>query len=189
MVSVLFVKSDSNYKDMNVDCYDASRNAYSYKGMEAVIAHPPCRLWSKLRAFSNAPACEMLTALFAIQVVRSNGGVLEHPVGSRLFSHYLPVPGQIDSFGGFTIKVNMSDFGFPARKPTFLYIVGIDKSDLPLIPIKFDAIEFMVGSSKFNRKKVTGMREMPKKMRDVTPLAMCEWLVDLANLIESKKVK
>src|SRR5207344_928057 len=54
------------------------------------------------------------------------GGVLEHPRYSRLWSHCrLPQPGEFtDAWGGHTLEVCQCDWGHPARKRTWLYVVG-----------------------------------------------------------------
>jgi hypothetical protein len=77
-------------------------------------------------------------AWFALEKVRKNGGVLEHPKGSRLWKEAsLPLPGEFpDEHGGFTLLIDQYHFGHVARKWTHLYIVGIEPKDLPEIPIR-----------------------------------------------------
>ena len=53
-VAVLFVRSDSVYKQMaDVDCYDIDRDARTWPGGCPVVAHPPCRAWGLLRQFAK----------------------------------------------------------------------------------------------------------------------------------------
>lgn len=126
----LFVLKDSVYKKLGIDSYDVERNALTFSGNDVVICHPPCRAWGRLRHFAKPLPGEKELAFFAMQKVRTNGGILEHPEGSTLFSsdpalwcRYLPLPGQVDEFGGFTIMVNQNWFGFPLEKKTFfLYL-------------------------------------------------------------------
>jgi hypothetical protein len=47
-VSALFVRKDSIYKELGVDCWDAERNALNWPGGNPLIAHPPCRAWGQL---------------------------------------------------------------------------------------------------------------------------------------------
>ena len=105
--------------------------------------HPPCRLFSKMRGLSTAPASERSLAYFAVTHVQCFGGVVEHPCFSKLWSDMsLPAPGIIpDLHGGFTLSVNLHWFGFPARKHTWLYIVGCKPSDVPAYPLNFDAVD------------------------------------------------
>ena len=53
MVAVLFARADSNYKALGCDVWDAERDARRWPGGDAVVAHPPCRAWGRLRAFAK----------------------------------------------------------------------------------------------------------------------------------------
>jgi len=87
----------------------------------------------------NVREGEKELAIWSIDQVRENGGIIEHPSGSRLFKLHLPDAGMFpDEFGGFTIEVNQFDFGHVASKPTKLYICGIDESLLPNQPKRKD---------------------------------------------------
>jgi hypothetical protein len=182
MLPVLFAESNSVYKSLGCDVYDLTRNAYSFSDNRPVIAHPPCRLWSRLRAFSTAPACEKLTAVFAVHVVRQNGGVLEHPVGSSLWSHMsLPLPGKYDKFGGFTVCINQSWFGHPCKKPTFLYWCGIDIMSLDAYPLNFNAVEYCISSSK---NGPDSLKEVHRSWRNRTPIALASYLINNVKKIK-----
>jgi hypothetical protein len=181
-VSVLFVQKDSIYKSLVADCYDEERNALTFSASNPVIAHPPCRLFSKLRAFSTAPQSEKELAYFAVKTVQKNGGVLEHPKSSTLWKECnLPLPGSYDKFGGFTICINQSWFGARMQKATLLYIVGISHFMLPRYPISFDLPTHTQSSSKKKSKK----KEVTKRERSATPLAFAEWLIKTASLCKS----
>lgn len=164
---------------MNVDCWDIKRNALNFAGKNAVIAHPPCRAWSRMRSFAKPLPGEKELAFFSIDMVRKNGGVLEHPESSKLFPNYLPVPGSKDSYGGFTISIDQFWWGHKARKRTFLYIVDCEIKNLPLIPMRFDALEYCVGNSK--RKSGHHLKEISQKERSATPLYFALWLIELAS--------
>ena len=180
-ISVLYVREDTKYKNYNVDCWDVKRNAFNYTGSNVIIAHPPCRAFSKLKAFSKHPPVEKEFAYRSIDLIRKNGGILEHPRHSSLWKEKeLPKPGLKDAFGGFTICVNQSWFGHKAEKNTFLYICGIELCNLPLIPLSFDAITHVVSSS----KKATGKKELSKNDRERTPVKFIDWLIETALLIE-----
>ena len=179
-VSALFVRKDSIYKSLLDDCYDIERDALTFSGNNAIVAHPPCRSWSRLRHFSKHKPGEELLALFAIDVIRRNGGVLEHPAGSALFNGYLHKNSYIDSYGGYVISVNQHWFGHRAAKKTYLYIVGCPLSVLPALPLNFNAIECTVSSSV--NIKSRSKKEITKKEREQTPPAFAEWLINVASL-------
>jgi len=57
MISVLFARSDSNYKTLpGVDVWDAERDARTWPGGNPVVAHPPGRALGRLRHFRQAEA-------------------------------------------------------------------------------------------------------------------------------------
>lgn len=168
VVAALFVRRSSPYKAMpGVDAYDIDRDARTFGGGLPVIAHPPCRAWGRLRQFSKPRHDERGLAMWAVQVVRSFGGVLEHPAHSSLWSAAeLPLPGQRDSVGGWTYCVDQSWWGHPAPKRTWLYIVGT--GEVPKVP-------FHLGVAA-GRVELLG-----KAAREATPVAFASWLFDLAK--------
>lgn len=103
MITVLFARDDSRYKDFSVyDVYDINRDARTFCKKMPVIAHPPCRAWGMLSHMANPREGEKQLAYLALAQVRLNGGILEHPAGSRLWKEApLPVAG-----GG---KMNLVD--------------------------------------------------------------------------------
>ncbi|HQW84734.1 MAG TPA: hypothetical protein PK987_09745 [Ferruginibacter sp.] len=184
-VPVLFCMSNSIYNEIGCDTFDLVRDAFSYNIDRPVIAHPPCRLWSRMRGLSNAPACEKLTGIWAVKLVQDQGGVLEHPAGSKLWPHMsLPMPGSIDKFGGFTICVNQHWFGHLCQKKTLLYIVGITELELPDIPLNFDAVEYQIGHLARHKspKKV-----LPNSMNSYTPINFALFLIEIQQKIWLKK--
>lgn len=185
MTTVLFTQERSTYLKLNCDCWDIHRNALNYTGTDAVIAHPPCRAWSRMRGLARPLPGEKELALFAIDVVRRNGGVLEHPSSSTLYPQFLPLPGGTDPHGGYSICIDQFWFGHLAQKPTLLYIVGIPERKLPSIPLKLDCITHVVGHSTAAHK--TGKKEISKNKRSWTPPAMAQWLIDTVTLIEQRK--
>jgi hypothetical protein len=103
LITVLFARDDSRYKDFSVyDVYDINRDARTFCKKMPVIAHPPCRAWGMLSHMANPREGEKQLAYLALAQVRLNGGILEHPAGSRLWKEApLPVAG-----GG---KMNLVD--------------------------------------------------------------------------------
>lgn len=192
MIAVLFARSDSVYKSMpGTDVYDIERDARTWKGGCPVIAHPPCRGWGRLRKLANPAPGEKELAFLAVDAVRKHGGVLEHPAFSTLFDIAgLPRPGAIDSFGGWTLPINQFDWGHRAKKPTWLYIVGLPPAELPDMPLALGEPSFICGSSGRRRdgtrlhKGDCGWRpEITKAEREHTPAELAEWLVRLAQKV------
>lgn len=169
MISVLFTREKSAYDILGLDTWPESRNALNFKGTNPVICHPPCRAWGKLKRFSKHGPGEKDLARFAVKVVRANGGVLEHPVGSTLFvDQRLPlVDGLPDEYGGFTVSVDQCDFGHRARKQTLLYCVGVDRDLAYARPPP--------------RSPVHPVEHMGRPERERTPLLFAEYLVALAQ--------
>ena len=92
VIAVLFARDDSRYKDFNVyDVYDIYRDARTFCKKMPVIAHPPCRAWGMLSHMANPREGEKQLAYLALAQVRLNGGILEHPSGSRLWKE-APLP-------------------------------------------------------------------------------------------------
>lgn len=188
MISILFVQEQSIYKFIRgggLDCWDELRDAHNWPGGNAIVAHPPCREWSKLRAFSKAPPGEKQLAITAVGWVQEYGGVLEHPKGSALWPACgLPVGTAVDSYGGYSLCVDQAWWGHEARKATMLYIVGCPQSQLPGMPIRFDAIQKVVSTS---TKKGGSLPEVSKKNRSATPVLFAEWLVTVAEQCQINK--
>ena len=185
-ITVLFVSDKSYYlRDERFDCWTKKRDVTNFCDMSPVIAHPPCRLWGRLRSLSTADKSEKLLAVSSVAHIRVFGGVLEHPAGSKLWSECgLPIPGQgYDIFGGFSISINQSWFGYPAVKNTWLYINGCTVSELPPLPLNFNVITHVVSSS----KKKTGKKELSKMRRDLTYPDLINWLYSVMVTINFNK--
>lgn len=182
-VAVLFARRDSVYKALaGVDAWDEDRDARRWPGGAPVVAHPPCRLWAKLRQFAKAsdPEMERGLAVQAVERVRRWGGVLEHPRESTLWARCgLPTPGRApDQHGGWTAEIRQCDWGHKAEKRTWLYIVGCHPDRLPAIPPRGEpsgVVKPQRGIPRDHRKIIT------KAEREHTPPALAEWLVELAR--------
>jgi hypothetical protein len=125
-------------------------------------------------------------APLAVAAVRRFGGVLEHPAGSTLWDYCgLPVPGELsDAFGGRSFEVCQCDWGHPARKRTWLYVVGA--RSLPLRPGSREPTHWISGGRgrKGKKSKTTpvppGIKVCSAQQRRRTPVAFAEWLISLA---------
>ena len=151
-VAALYVESRGPYPGLVAEWFDVERDARTYSGPGPVVAHPPCERWGKLSHFSRNDTREL--AIIAVDQVRRFGGVLEHPVGSRLWAECrLPPPEDMwpDEFGGRTYLVNQGDYGHRAPKPTLLYAVRLGPCPFRL-PSGFDPGGRVESISKFARK-------------------------------------
>jgi len=185
MIAVLFARQDSRYKQLKgYDVYDIDRDARNYNGSHPVIAHPPCRAWGRLSHMANPRPDEKQLAYFALEQVRKNGGVLEHPKGSKLWKEVpLPMPNEApDKFGGFTILIDQYHFGHVARKWTHLYIVGIKPEEVPPIP-------FREGSPWKTICGITGQpgRRCTQYEREYSPDGLIEFMTTICKKINNAK--
>lgn len=165
-VAALFVRKTSHYKKMaNVDCYDVDRDATTWPGGCPGVFHPPGRAWGQLSHMSNPLPGEKELSIWAMKKVRECGGVLEHPIHSRLWSAAgCASYGVRDSFGGILVPVYQSWWGHKAPKKTGLYFVG------PLPAIRDELPPVMTQSVEL----------MSQACRETTPLALALWLVAAA---------
>jgi len=159
--------------------WDETRDATRWPGGAPVIAHPPCAQWARLRKFARENQETKAHALYALAQVRRWTGVLEHPIGSTLWSAAkLPRPGELDDHGGFTLVVDQFWFGHPAQKRTWLYVCGIAPADVPPIPFKLGYPTHFIKPSRARRGSAptTGRR-----FREGTPPDFAQWLIELAR--------
>jgi hypothetical protein len=175
-VTVLFCRTDTIYKTLGVDYWDADRDALKWEGGNSVIAHPPCRAWGILAHMAKPSPCEMWLAPWSAEQVRIWGGVLEHPSRSRLFNYLPPVSGDTDSFGGYTIEIDQYWFGHVAHKKTKLYICGVDKDDLPPIPYRDGKAKKSITGQVPNTKRCTQYE------REYTPTQLATWLIKVSTM-------
>jgi hypothetical protein len=165
-IAALYVRDGSTYSQiLGVDCWPRSRDARLWPGGAPAIAHPPCRAWGKYKSWAKPDPGERELAPFAVQQVRRNRGVVEHPVGSALWSELaLPLPGDPpDDWGGYSVCINQADFGHRGLKPTLLYCVGVT---LPPVPCA--------------RSAVVPVEKMGRPERERTPILLAVWLAAAA---------
>lgn len=169
MIAALFTCRSSAYQGI-ADCWDEHRDARLYLGRGPVVAHPPCRAWGQLSHVAKPRGDEKALGLWAVQLVRQVGGVVEHPANSRLWrAAEAPRPGAgRDRWGGWTLGIEQSWWGHRARKRTILYVKGCSPRDLPPMPLRMS-------------RPVTTVERMCKAERERTPPDLAEWLCDLAR--------
>lgn len=159
MITVLCIDSRGFYPKLaekyDLDLWDIKRDAYKYKGSNPVICHAPCQQWSKLKAFATPDPYSKNLAFHCWDIVQSNGGIFEHPVGSSFFKIVNPTYKRV-------YRVNQSDFGFFIKKPTLLYFSKIKPLPYPL---------------NFEAKNLRLMESTSKQSRSLMTLGFAEWLI------------
>lgn len=194
----LFCRRDSDYKlRPEWDVYDADRNALTYNDEDPVVCHPPCRFWGQMshmagrsgRLTTEQIQAEKSLATWSINTIRRVGGVLEHPSASRVF-HNLPRIGEVDQWGGYVIEIDQYDFGHVAHKMTKLYIVGVDREDLPPLPPEDTTVHLCEkGKRRSIAGNVLGTTRCTQKQREYTPDGLIDWLESTIDAIRHPTTK
>jgi hypothetical protein len=129
-IAALYVGNPTVYECLGLDLWDITRDARGYCGPHPIIAHPPCGHWGTYHTVCQQPGRDC--GPIAVDQARRWGGVVEQPARSRMFRWCgcPTVPRQRDMFGGLLLYVEQGYFGHPARKPTLLYVVGIERPRL-----------------------------------------------------------
>ena len=186
-VAVLFARKNSIYKNLTgCNVYDKDWDALTFKGRMPIVAHPPCRAWGRLRYFAKPLPGEKEFAIWAVDQVQKNGGILEHPTGSKLWhACNLPKPlcGQ-DQYGGFTLQLDQFWFGHRAKKSTWLYICGVEYKKIPAIPLVFGEATHVISSST-KKNKAKRKPEVKRWERESTPIEFAKWLVKIARMVNN----
>ena len=173
----LYCRDDSSYKKReHWDVYDKYRDAASFNGTQPVVAHPPCRAWSMMQhaSFRSEPnphysRCkEMHLALHAAEIVFTNGGIIEHPLHSRIWNL------GIFNYAGMTLNIDQYDFGHIAHKPTTLYIYPRIK--LPPYPMpNIKKAQYSVFGSVKGTKDAKSYGPGKNYGREYTPEKLIDW--------------
>jgi hypothetical protein len=190
VIAALYIDPLGPYPKMqDVDCWDEGRDARLYNGPYPCLTHPPCGPWGSLRNLGPAKSGADCGPR-AVEQVRAHGGLLEHPRGSTLWTHEsLPRPGELpDAYGGWSIAVEQVSWGHVARKPTWLYLVGIDRH-LVASTLKTGGEPTHVigrpGHAAIARNGITWpcakLKATSSQQNRRTPAAFAEWLVMLVR--------
>jgi len=147
VIAALYVEKNGVYANLDgVDPWNEARDARAYAGPWPVVAHPPCQRWGNFYAGSPLAIKQGKRKILgddngcfaaALASVRQWGGVLEHPAGSRAWTHFglnkPPLSGAwvaADWQGGWTCRVEQGFYGHFARKPTWLLAYHVDLPSL-----------------------------------------------------------
>lgn len=173
LVTILCTSRKTAYRSLPcVEVYDQLRDARTWAGGNPMVGHPPCRAWSAYtRHQAKPPPGEKELGPFCVQLLKTYGGVLEHPAHSRLWDFcHLPKPSWTHRGDLWSMEVCQAWWGYPMLKKTWLLFSGISPRDvhLPLVlhPHGRDRRIFQV---------------MSKNQRAATTPAFAAWLVETAR--------
>ena len=189
-VTALFVEDNGCYFIDNVDCWIKERDARNYKGLNPVVAHPPCQLWGNLAFVNykrwggehNKPFNDGGCFKSALDNVNRCGGVLEHPAKTRAFEYYgLKKPnktGWAKSGDGWVCEVWQSAYGHRANKATWLYYKG----KKPPFDLNWEKLKgtHQIGFQD-QRGKSRNKPTLSKKEANATPIKFRDELLRLAR--------
>lgn len=145
IVAALYVEKDGAYFGLpGVDPWDEVRDARKYSGPHPVVAHPPCQRWGRFWHGSTRKPHQFKLGddggcfAAALASARAYGGVIEHPCDSHAWAAFnLNRPPRAggwiaaDFEGGWTCCVYQGHYGHLAGKPTWLYVYGVEREQLP----------------------------------------------------------
>jgi hypothetical protein len=189
VIAALYVEQGGVYYDLSdVDPWDEERDARLYGGPWPVVAHPPCSSWCQLASVNQTRWGKRIgddggCFAAALASVRKWGGVLEHPAYSLAWPEFsLPRPVRglwqrslLDD--GWVTEISQSAYGHPARKRTWLYLVG---EPLPLAWA--DDEGFGVVGAGIHTGAAAGRPRVDGYEARATPLAFRDALLGLARV-------
>jgi hypothetical protein len=199
MIAALYVEKNGVYANLEgVECWDIERDARTYAGPWAVVAHPPCARWGRYWGGSPTTFPRLKKGddggcfAAALAAVRQWGGVLEHPEGShawRAFGLNCPPKSgawvNADFDGGWTCCVEQGAYGHRARKATWLLAYGVDAPSLAWgrAPGDFVRLEDRYHSAEERARAVkTGAcQRLSHRQRLATPPAFRDLLLSIAR--------
>lgn len=207
MISALFVETDGCYfGSSEIDPWDLPRDAMLYGGPYPVVAHPPCQRWGRFWHGSTAKPHQYKlgddggTFKSALESVRTWGGVLEHPADSQAWKWFnINRPKRFKGWfatdcGGWTAYVEQGHYGHFSRKPTWLYVHGVDRERLPELDWSKGAQrlpQIILERHGYEKARRCGMCALiggkdKTKIRNATPEAFKDVLLDIARQVYGK---
>lgn len=152
MIAALYVETGGAYFGLpGVDAWDEPRDARKYAGPYPVVAHPPCQRWGRFWHGSTRKPHQFKLGdddgcfSAALAAVDRFGGVLEHPCDSHAWAMFglnrpprdggwieaRPPLARYGRSDAWTCCVYQGKYGHLSGKPTWLYVAGVPRNDLP----------------------------------------------------------
>lgn len=203
-IDALFVETDGCYFGVpGIEPWDETRDARKYSGSNPIVSHPPCQRWGRFWHGSTRDPHKFHLGddggcfEFALNTLRTNGGVIEHPCDSRAWDHFnLKKPsrkgGWIEASPGiFTCCVYQGHYGHFSGKATWLLVAGVRRELLPELRWGKTAQRIHpVALAKYGYEKARriGMIAMvggkdKVKIRNATPIEFRDVLISIANSV------
>ncbi len=203
MIAALYVETGGAYFNLpGVDPWDEARDARAYPGPHPVVAHPPCQRWGRFWHGSTRKPHQFKLGddggcfAAALASVRAYGGVMEHPCDSHAWAAFnLNRPPRdggwvaADFEGGWTCCVYQGHYGHLAGKPTWLYVYGVERDQLP--ELRWGKIEqrlhpVALARHGYEKARRIGMMAMvggkdKTRIRNATPPQFQEMLLALSR--------
>jgi hypothetical protein len=199
VIAALYVQKDGCYSGLpDVDVWDESRDARTYRGPWPVVAHPPCQRWGRFWHGSTRKPHQFQKGAddgcfaAALAAVRQWGGVLEHPADSHAweaFGLYRPTRGiswtPADKHGGLTCYVEQGHYGHFSRKPTWLYAIGVSCPELNWTRAPQRLHPVALEKYGYEKARRIGMAAMiggkhKTRIREATPIPFRDVLLSIA---------
>lgn len=163
-----------------------------YDGSRFVVAHPPCSRWCRLAGLVEARWGHKRGedgGMFAkaLESVRRNGGVLEHPAFSDAWAAFdLPRPATSGDWirgkcGGFSCYVEQWRYGHAAKKATWVYAFGRPLPRLRFGSISDGAERAWVSWCGNNVRNSAIRPRLGAKAAKATPIEFRETLIAIAS--------
>lgn len=199
VVAALYVETGGCYFGLpSVDPWDQNRDARLYDGPHPVVAHPPCQRWGRFwHGSTRKPHQFELGAddgcfVAALDAVRRFGGVLEHPADSKAWTTFgLSRPRRDGGWvradaRGWTCYVEQGQYSHFARKPTWLYAVGITLPELRWGRLPQRLHPVAVERHGYEKARRIGMMAMvggkrKTEIRNATPPEFRDLLISMAQ--------
>lgn len=161
---------------VTVELWDKGKDAIKFMGGMPAVAHPPCRLWGKLKGMTKLSTpeekAERNLGRHCVRMVLENGGVVEHPAGSDLFADMALPAGGYANEKGFTLEFTQRIFGHSMLKPTWIFFAGIEYNQvLPIRP----PLHFL---------PLKQIQHLSTAQREATPPELAKWLLYHAAIAE-----
>jgi hypothetical protein len=174
VIAALYVQTNGVYYGLpDVDPWDETRDARLYDGPWPVVAHPPCNTWSLMSQCRPEIVVgdDGGTFAHALESVRRFGGVLEHPAHTKAWRRFgllrPPERGWARSLydDGWVCQIDQRLYGLPFRKPTWLYVSGVD--DPPAMLWGRSASGGVSVARRFGQGRQEKRARTPEPFRDV----------------------
>jgi hypothetical protein len=205
MIAALYVETGGCYFGLdNIDPWDKTRDAKNYAGPWPVVAHPPCQRWGKFWHGSTRKPHQFKMGAdggcfaYAIAAVWSHGGIIEHPADSHAWAIFdIPAPPREGGWvsagpNAWTCCVYQGHYGHLAGKPTWLYVYGVRRDQLP--ELRWGKVEqrlhpVALARHGYEKARRIGMMAMvggkdKTRIRNATPTEFRDVLIGIAATID-----